>query len=275
MLNKILSALLRFFTYLRFCFEGGVVNLHVSQIKYNNILYGKKIVITGASEGIGLAMAKKFISEGASVVITGRNAEKLDKAKAEILNPNLHTLVWDISDMTILKERLSDAIKILGGMDAFINNAAYLAHKDTSEIFYDKVMATNLKAVYYTCMSVVDYYQKYNGDKGGKIINISSINSYQSSTHPYFISKSGMNAITRGFASEYVKKNIIVNGICPGYCASSINNLDVEKNAFCHKAKNRRIILPEEIAEIACFLLSDAANGIVGQTIVCDGGTLL
>ena len=96
---------------------------------------------------------------------------------------------------------------------------------------------------------------------GGKILNISSINSFQCDTNPYHISKAGLNTLTRGLA--------------PGYCASSINYMDISKNAYCEKAKNKRITTPEEIAELALFLCSDAANGIGGQIIVCDGGSLL
>ena len=81
--------------------------------------------------------------------------------------------------------------------------------------------------------------------------------------------------MTRAYAKEYVSKNIIVNAIAPGYCASSINYINTTENAYWPSSANKRITIPEEIAELATFLLSDAANGIIGQTIVCDGGTLL
>ena len=81
--------------------------------------------------------------------------------------------------------------------------------------------------------------------------------------------------MTRGFAKEYAGNNIIVNAIAPGYCASSINYRDVEKNAYDGRSRIKRIITPEDIAEVATFLLSKAANGIVGQVITCDGGATL
>ena len=255
--------------------DGGVVNLKIAQVNYNHILKGKKIIITGGSDGIGLAMAKKFIKEGAEVLITGRNSKKLLDAKQTIRSEKLHTMVWDISDINTLSEHIKQAISTLGGLHAFINNAAFLSHrKDTME-FYDATMTTNVKSVYLVCDTIAKYYVNVNGELGGKILNISSINAFQNSTHPYYISKSALNAITRGFAKEYANKNVIVNAIAPGYCASSINYVDTERNAYCDVSKNRRITTPEEIAEIACFLLSDVANGIIGQTIVCDGGSLL
>lgn len=264
-----------FLKYLRFCNEGGVINLSTSQVNYSEILKGKKIIITGGSDGIGLAMAKKFVKEGAKVVITGRNMDKLNSASKMINSNNLYLVKWDISDLSILEDNMNKSISLLGGVDFFINNAAFLSHFDTNVIFFDKTINTNLKAIYYTCDFVAKYIVEHNNGAVGKIINISSINAYQSSIHPYYISKSGVESITRGFAKEYANKNVIVNGIAPGYCASSINKVNVEKNAIDYRSKNRRIIIPEEIAEIATFLLSDAANGIIGQTIICDGGALL
>lgn len=93
--------------------------------------------------------------------------------------------------------------------------------------------------------------------------------------HPYYISKRGLNAVTEGFAKKYAPYNVIVNGIAPGYCDSSINKQDASLNAYWQDAANRRITTPQDIAELAMFLCCGAANGIIGQTIVCDGGELL
>lgn len=270
---KIINAIRRFFKYIRFCFDGGVVHLTLSQVQYNHILDGRRILITGGSDGIGFAMAKKFISQGASVIITGRSLEKLQAAANNIGNNRLSYIQWDISDLSIFDKKIEHAIGIFGGVDAVINNAAYITNDRYTLELYDKIMDTNVKSVYVVC----DYISKYfvNKGTGGKIINISSLSAFQNSTHPYFISKTSLNAVTRGFAKQYANKNVIINAIAPGYCASSINYVDIAENAYCEHAKNKRITTPEEIAEVACFLLSDAANGIIGQTIVVDGGALL
>lgn len=273
MIHKFINAIKRFVKYIRFCFDGGVVNLSIAQVQYNHILDGKRILITGGSDGIGLAMAKKFISEGAFVTITGRHLDKLQAAKKIVGSERLSYIQWDISDISNFESKIEHTISILGGIDAVINNAAYLTNDRYTLELWDKTMDTNVKSVYVVC----DYITKYfvANKMPGKIINISSVNAYQNSTHPYFISKTSLNAITKGFARQYANKNIIINAIAPGYCASSINYIDITENAYCEQAKNKRITTPEEIAEVACFLLSDAANGIIGQIIVVDGGTLL
>lgn len=269
-LKKKLAALRKYVKH-----NGKIMNLTINQIQYSDICRGKKIIITGGSDGIGLAMAKKFVSQGADVLITGRNEDKLEKAKSEIRSSHLSILKWDVCDFDNIGVKLNEAYAILGGLDVFINNAAFLAHYQTDEEFYDKTMNTNLKAPFYICQNVISYYLKHNKGKISKIINISSINAFQNSDHPYFLSKSALTTLTKGLARKYADKSIIINAIAPGICSSSINAQNVQDNAWSDSSLNHRIIVPEEIAEIACFLISDATNGIIGQTIVCDGGRLL
>ena len=256
-------------------YDGKITHLTMSQINYGGVLKGKRIVVTGGGSGIGLAMARKFVSEGADVVITGRNKEKLEQAKTSINDTHLHILQWDVSDMSVLSGKIKECADMMGGIDIFVNNAAFVERKQTGEAFYDKTMETNLKAVYFICKEVVNHMIACNGEKGGKIINISSLNGHMSSTHPYFISKWGVNALTKGYAKEYAGNNIIVNAIAPGICSSSINYQDVNENAYSDGTLINRIVLPEDIAEVACFLCSDAANCIVGQIITVDGGFTL
>lgn len=269
-LKEKIKALLKYWKY-----GGKITQLTLSQVSYGGVLKDKRIVITGGSSGIGLAMARKFISEGADVVITGRNKSKLDVASKELNSPHLKALEWDVTDIESIPQKLNRCVELLGGIDCFVNNAAFLEHKQTDVAFYDKTLDTNTKAVYFICKEVCRFFTEMNHENGGKIINISSINGQMSSTHPYYISKYGLNGLTKGFAKEYASKNIIVNAIAPGYCASSINYQDVEENAYSSKNPLHRIIMPEDIAELACFLLSDASNAIVGQIIAVDGGTLL
>lgn len=268
------TEILKFMKYLKWCFRGGYTEINYSTIAYPEILKGKRVLITGGSEGIGLAIAKKFQAAGAKVVVTGRNADKLQKV-VSVSNGKLQTLQWDVCDIAKIEENLQKVFNMIGGIDVFVNNAAYVTNDYPTLEVFEKTMTTNVKAAYFLCGKVCEMMHIANGNKGGHILNISSINSYQTDTHPYFISKKALNGITEGFAKRYAPYNIIVNGIAPGYCNSSINKQEVHKNAFREEHLNKRITLPEEIAEIALFLCSGAANGIIGQTIRCDGGALL
>ena len=275
MINKFFFIIKNFFKFLK---KGGVTYLSLYQINYNKILLGKRILITGGSSGIGLAIAKKCLSEGAYVLITGRNLEKLLSVSKEINNNRLFYLQWDISNVTMIKEKTDEAIKLLGGLDILINNAAYLKnhkYKDVSEEIFDKTFNTNLKSVYFLSKYVCEYFIEHNLYKGVQILNISCMNSLQGGLNPYFLSKRGLNSLTEGLAKEFSNKNIKVNAIAPGICDSSINKCNYMNNAYYGGNRINRIIIPEDVAEIALFLISEASNSIVGQTIVCDGGQTL
>ena len=259
--------------YLR---TGGVVYVKIAQIEHGEILQGLRVLVTGGTSGIGLAIARKFLSEGARVLITGRSKERLDVACAK-LSGDVLSMVWDVSDISVTKTMLVCAVDQLGGLDILVNNAGVYSTVPfalVEESNWDYVMDTNLKGVYFLAQAASGYLRQ--SPAGGKMINISSIRGFQGDTMPYGLSKWGTIGLTRGLARDLIKQNIIVNGIAPGITATGINEIDVSENAFCQgEPRNQRVALPEEIAEIALFLASDAASNIVGQTIICDGGATL
>lgn len=256
--------------------SGKPVVVKVSQLDYNKALAGKKVLVTGGSSGIGYAIAKKCIAEGAKVVITGRDEEKLQAACKKIDSSNVLMIVWDVADSKVSKKMIDETDRLLDGIDIVFNNAGIYSFKgflEVDEDAWDKVMDINAKGLFFVCQAASEYY--ISRAKTGKIINIASNRGILGAHDPYGMSKWGVFGLTRGLGKVLISKGIIVNGIAPGTTATALNGIDVNENAFSGAAPNGRVALPEEIAELAIFLASDAANNIVGEVIVCDGGESL
>ena len=267
--------LARMFRFLKKCYQsGGVTTVAIAQITRGDVLRGKNILVTGGSRGIGFAIAKKCIAEGADVVITGRNVEALNQASKQI---GAVPLIWDVSCIEIAPAKLSEAKDLLGNeIDVVFNNAGVYSHAeffDVSEAIWDAIHDINSKGLYFICQAVAKRW--ISGGRRGKIINIASNRGITGDTTPYGMSKWGVICLTRGLGKALLPNGIVVNGIAPGIVASGINGIDPVENAFIHNPPSNRVGLPEEIAELAVFLASEAANHIVGQTIVCDGGNSL
>lgn len=262
--------------FIKYIRKGGVVYVNVSQVAKGDVLKGRRALVTGGTSGIGFAIAQKFLSEGARIVITGRTESRLNDAVLK-LGDKACPLLWDVADIALAKGKMRETVDILGGLDILVNNAGVFStvpFESVDETDWDSVMGTNIKGMFFICQAAEKYLAACRKDRAAKIINITSIRGFQGDTAPYGISKWGANGLTRGLARELISRNILVNGIAPGVVATGINNINVRENAY-GGALNQRVALPEEIAELALFLASDAANNIVGQTIICDGGETL
>jgi 3-oxoacyl-[acyl-carrier protein] reductase len=256
---------------------GGVTKVAITKLEYTNSLHGKKALVTGGSSGIGLAIAKKLITCGAEVVITGRNSEKLKAAKNEISSQKIHAYVWDISETTKISEHVENIISLLNGnFDILVNNAGVLINGQdfltVSEEVWDQTYATNLKGAYFLSQYVANSWIK--NTKSGKILNISSQGGFCTASYPYRMTKWDMVGLTKGLGKLLAPRNIIVNGIAPGMIATDMISRNSD-NIYSDLQPNKRLGLPEEIGELAYFLLSPACTNIIGQTIICDGGYTL
>ncbi|MDD2493680.1 MAG: SDR family NAD(P)-dependent oxidoreductase, partial [Tissierellia bacterium] len=240
---------------------------------------GKNILITGGSTGIGFHIARKCISEGANVIITGRNENKLIYAKEIINNERLKTIVWDISNIEQLEEKLNNAESLLNGkIDILVNNAGILNGTqffDVTERIWDDIYSINSKGLYFLTQALCKrWLRDKSNNRNKKIINISSQGGFVGATYPYRMTKWDIAGLTQGLGIKLAPLGIIVNGIAPGIIATGMQTgyLNQKNNVFCTQNPVERFALPEEIAELALFLMSDASNFIIGQTIVCDGG---
>ena len=255
-----------------------IVNANFNLVEESKSLSDKIVLVTGGGSGFGFATAKRFVSRGAKVIITGRNEEKLKKAVSTIGGDNIKYLVWDICDVSISKQKMKEANSIFGHINVAINNAGVWTPKkwkDIDEDEWDKVLNTNLKGLFFICQAEGES-MSVNSSPINKIINITSIEGVRGGFGPYYASKWGANGITRGMAKLLIKNNVVVNAIAPGMGITEINpNLPKDGNLSLPSNLNGRFVTVEEIAETVCFLASDAANSIVGQVIVVDGGMAL
>lgn len=262
---------------IKFIRKGGLVKVQINQLARSSEFQGKVVVVTGGASGLGFSISKAFLNAGATIVMIGRNEAHLQNAVNKLHSNRAISYCWDFNDIQevgIIKSHLQAIVAKVGKIDVLINNAGLL-QKGESDIFktFDDMIKINLKTVLFISEEVCMYYKKNN--TSGKVINISSLNSVQPSVDPYHISKSALNFVTEAMAKKYADSKITVNGIAPGYVPTGINLTNVEENAYHELMRNKRYVLPEEVAELALFLASDRANSIVGQTIFIDGGTSL
>ena len=261
---------------------GGNSTVRISYPAYGEILAGKRILVTGGSSGIGLAIAKKFVECGADVVITGRNSDKLQAAVNEIGKEHCIPMTWDISRTAEIGKKLEECESLLGGeISALVNNAGVAPSKfwgNVDEEEWDKIYSTNLKGMFFLTQTLAKRWKgQVSADEYRKIVNISSQGGFVGATYPYRMVKWDVRGLTEGLGKTLVKDRIIVNGIAPGVVKTSMQQFSLQQGENLYTDQNpiERVILPEEIAELALFLMSDAGNAIVGQTIVCDGGYTL
>ncbi len=245
-----------------------------------NKLRCAKILITGGGSGIGKAIAKRFSEEGASMVILGRNSEKLEEAKAEIGSGNIFVLQGDISKAENIKGYIEKAAELMGGLDGVVNNAAVGTGQVTGRGYepwditpeeWDTITDINLKGAFFVMREAVDYMRE-NGVRGN-ILNIASNAACMDIKGSYGSSKLGVLKMTRAFGKQFGHDGIIINGIAPGATATPmISRYCKDENDPYPRHAIERFIKPYEIAELAYYLMSELGEIICGHTVIADGG---
>lgn len=260
-----------FISALHTIFSGPVKHV-VAEITYlqpHGQLDGKKIIITGGGRGLGFAMAKKFKSEGAEVLIAGRS-EKTLKASAEELGCKYLTL--DVSQTESLKEFIQHADALLGGVNALVNNAGISLHEnsffDVTPETFDAQVDTNLKGSFFLTQEFIKLITSRN--QGGTILFVSSETGDTMDFRPYGFTKAAVNSMVQGLAYLFRKDGIRINAVAPGITASDMTGISQNGNLAAEWYSTGRYYLPEEVAETACFLLSDASGCVSGQIITCN-----
>ncbi|CAB0005524.1 unnamed protein product [Nesidiocoris tenuis] len=245
---------------------------------------GKVVLVTGASSGIGAETARQFASLGASLAITGRNAENLQNVAKDCGQKNVLIVVGDVSVEEDAERIIRETIDKFGRLDVLVNNAGILENggiKDTSLAQYDRIMAVNMRAVYHLTMLAVPHLIKTKGN----IVNLSSVAGTRSFQNilSYCISKSALDQLTRCTALELAADGVRVNAVNPGVISTPIferaGMQDQAVKEYLEGSKEThplgRVGQPSEVANAIVFLASDRASFITGATLPIDGGRQL
>ena len=245
-------------------------------------LSGKVALITGASRGVGVAIAQGLSQHGATIILNGRDPKTLEKAAAELRadGGQVHTSAFDVSDAEAISAAVEEIEVTVGPIDILVNNAGVQHRQLLSELpeaDWRRVLETNLTAPFLMAQSVA---RGMLLRKSGKIINICSLTSEitRPGIAPYTAAKGGLKMLTKSMAVEWAKDNVQVNAIGPGFLMTEMNRVLAEDEEFnewvCGRTPAGRWGAPEEVAGAAVFLASEASNYITGQVIYVDGGFL-
>ena len=243
-------------------------------------LKGKVAVVTGASKGIGAAIAEELAQEGASVVVnyaaSGAQAKEVVK-RIEAAGGKAKAVRADLSKASEAKGLIDAAVAKYGKVDILVNNAGvyeFFPLPQISEEHYDRIFDLNVKGLLFTTQAAVNAF----GENGGSVINISSVASLAAlpAASVYSATKAAVDSITRTLAAELGPKKILVNAVLPGPVETEGTNAmagwDQFKSDFVTRTPLGRVGQPRDIASVVAFLASDDAGWITGQVIPVAGG---
>ncbi|MFL2843351.1 MAG: 3-oxoacyl-[acyl-carrier-protein] reductase [Alphaproteobacteria bacterium] len=241
-------------------------------------LKGKKVLVTGASGGIGKAIAMQLSSSGADLCLTGRNKSELENLQ-KIIGGNCQIIISDLSNSEGINNLADQAQKIMGQIDILVNNAGIT--KDNlfmrmSEDDWNEVININLNSIFKLTKQLIKGMIKR---RYGRIINITSVIGVAGGAGQsnYSASKAGIIAMSKSLAQEVGSRSVTVNSIAPGFIETNMTAelSDDRKEDILRSISIGRLGRPDDIAGAVCFLASDKASYITGQTIHINGGMLM
>jgi len=246
-------------------------------------LTGKVALVTGASRGIGQAIAVALAEAGADVAIAARKKDDLKETARgiEALGRNALPVALDVTDTKTINGIISHAAAQMSGINILVNNAGYEEIRPSvavDEALWDRIVDTNLKGAFFVAQAAAR--AMIDVGRGGSIINLCSLTSYVGipTAVPYGSSKSGVLGMTRALATEWAGEGIRVNAIAPGYFRTAMTDVFYEnqdwQQAMLAKIPQRRFGTMDDLGGTAVFLASDASRYVTGVSIPVDGGFL-
>ena len=245
-------------------------------------LNGKTALITGASRGLGQAIATGLAEAGARVLVTSRNIDGLEEtvSKIKTFGGEVIPIALDVENVTEMKKRLESMEATCGNVSILVNNAGYeqvCSSVDLDEVLWDKINNVNLKGAFFCAQHMARSMIKFGA---GSIINVCSLTSYVGvpTAVPYGSSKSGMLGMTRALAAEWAPHGVRVNGIAPGYFRTELTDAFYQNDEW-QKAMLGKIPLgsfgdANDLKGATVFLAGDASRYVTGQCLAIDGGYL-
>lgn len=244
-------------------------------------LDGRVALVTGSSQGIGKAIARGLAEAGATVIVNGRTAAKVEAAVAEIKAAGLKAEAggFDVTSATAAADAVRQIEARVGPIRILVNNAG-IQRRGTLDTYEEatwrEIMTTNLDSIFFVSKPVAQSMIK--GGKGGAIINICSVMSElaRPTTAPYAATKGGLKMLTKGMATDWGKHGIRVNGIGPGYFKTELNEALIKDQTFSGWVQGRTPLGrwgdTDELAGAAVYLASDASSFVTGHVLYVDGG---
>lgn len=245
-------------------------------------LPGKRALITGGGRGIGKAIARKFLQEGARVMIADNVPDRLMATQTELAQfGEVYGQVADVADAQSVKALVEASVKRLGGLDVAVNNAGIAFFADfleTTEEQWDKTMAVDLKGVFLVAQAAAKVMVAQG--TGGVILNMASTNGIlgEAQLAAYNAAKAGVILLSKTIAIELARYQIRCNAVCPGFIRTELVEDSGGDQTFIEEYIKKiplgRYGLPEDVANVYAFLASDEASFMTGEAVVVDGGQI-